>query len=127
MLPQITVISANCAKESATQKLAELFNRVNAELRAKHMIGDVFTFVDATGLARKVGLWKERDKAIKEALEKLNNQNVQKFSADKAARFGCKGKNKFCYGDKRHCAIDMRQGLIKKVPITPANVPDARM
>lgn len=110
-----------------TQKLAELFNQITAQLRDKQMISDVFTFVDATTLTRKVGLWKERDKAIAEGLEKLNNQNVEKFSADKDARFGCKGKKKFWYGYKRHCSIDMKHGLIKETAVTPANVPDAKV
>jgi IS5 family transposase len=114
-------------KRIGTKKLVELFNQITAQLRNKQMISDVFTFVDATAMTRKVGLWKERDKAIAQGLEKLNNQNVEKFSADKDARFGCKGKKKFWYGYKRHCSIDMKHGLIKKTVVTPANVPDAKV
>ncbi len=114
-------------KRIGVEKLSELFNRVNEQLRKKHIIGDVFTFVDATGLVSKIALWEERDKAIKDGLEKLNNQNVQKYSADKEARFGCKGKKKFWFGYKRHCSIDMKHGLIKETVVTPANVPDAKV
>jgi IS5 family transposase len=110
-----------------TKRLAELFNRVNAELREKHIIGEVFTNVYATGLISKIALWKERDKAIKEGLEKLNNDTVGKYATDKQARFGCKGKQKFWFGYKRHCSVDMKHGLINKMAVTPANVPDARM
>lgn len=95
-------------------------------MRSKRIISDVFSFVDVTGLSSKISLWEERDKAIKDGLEKLNNKNVGKYSADKDARFGCKGKAKFWFGYKRHCSIDMRHGLIKKVAVTSANVPDAR-
>lgn len=113
-------------KRIGTKKLAELFNRVNEQLRSKQIISDVFTFVDATGLSSKISLWKERDKAIKAGLEKLNNKNVGKYSADKDARFGCKGKSKFWFGYKRHCSVDMKHGLIKKVAVTSANIPDAK-
>lgn len=44
----------------------------------------------------KVALWEERDKALKEGL-------------DKQARFGCKGKNKFWYGYKRNVAACMKK------------------
>lgn len=110
-----------------TKRLAELFNRINTELKEKNIIGDVFTFIDATGLVSKIALWEERDKAIQDGLEKLNNENVGKYSKDKDARFGCKGSKKFWFGYKRHYSVDMRHGLIKKVAVSPANVPDARM
>ncbi len=54
----------------------------------------------------------------------LNNSNIHKYSSAKDAKFGCKGKNKFWYGYKRHQSIEMRSGLIEKVAVTPANVPD---
>lgn len=38
---------------------------------------EVFTFVDATHLISKVGLWKERDKAIELKLESLNNKTLK--------------------------------------------------
>lgn len=114
-------------KRIGVAKLSELFNRVNERLREKHIIGDIFTFVDATGLVSKISLWEERDKAIKDGLEKLNNQNVQKYSADKDARFGCKGKKKFWFGYKRHCSVDMKHGLIKETVVTPANVLETKV
>jgi hypothetical protein len=39
-------------------------------------------------------LREERDKAIKEKYEKLNNDNISKFSADRQAKIGCKSKSK---------------------------------
>jgi len=110
-----------------TEKLAELFNQINMQLKAKNLIGSVFTFVDATGIVSKIALWEERDKAIKDGLDKLNNDNVSNYSADKDARFGCKGKSKFWFGYKKHCAVDMKHGLISDVVVTPANVPDAKV
>lgn len=56
----------------------------------------------------------------------MNNQNIKKYSSDKDARFGCKGKNKFWFGYKRHTSVDMGSGLIKKTAVTPANVPDQK-
>ena len=44
------------------------------------------------------------------------------FSADKQARFGCKGKQKFWFGYKGHGGVDMRSGFIEKAAVTPANV-----
>ena len=49
--------------------------------------------------------------------------------ADNQARFECKGQgknNKHWYGYKRHISVDMQSGLINKVAVTPANVPDAK-
>ena len=85
---------------------------------------NVFNFVDATAIKAKETTWEQRDKALKDGEEKLNNSNVENYSADKDARFGCKGKNKFWYGYKKHVSVDMGSGLIGKVAVTPANVPD---
>ena len=68
---------------------------------------------------------RERDKAIAEKYEKLNNENISKFSADKQAKIGCKGKDKYWYGYKQHTSVDMQTGLINKVAVTPANVTDS--
>ena len=54
----------------------------------------------------------------------MNNANIGDYSADKDARFGCKGKDKFWFGYKRHVAVDMKHGIINNVAVTPANVAD---
>ena len=54
----------------------------------------------------------------------INNRTVKQYSADKQARFGCKGKQKFWFGYKGHVGVDMRSGLIEKAAVTPANVSD---
>jgi len=113
-------------KRIGTERLVGLFNQITERLKAKNLISSTFSFVDATMIVSKVALWEERDKAIKNGLDKLNNDNVGNYSADKDARFGCKGKNKFWFGYKKHCAVDMKHGLISAVAVTPANVPDAR-
>jgi len=74
----------------------------------------------------KAALWEERDKAISQGIEKLNNTVVDKFAADKQARFGCKGKTHYWFGYKRHVAACMKQGFITKVAVTAANVTEAR-
>ena len=89
-------------------------------------MNEVFNFVDASHLIAKANLWKERDKAIKEKLEQLNNNTLAKVSSDRQARIGCKGKNKYWYGYKKHVSVDMQSGLINKVSVTPANIPDSK-
>lgn len=106
------------------ERLAKLFNKVRDALKRQGVIREVFTFVDATQLISKISTWEERDKAIKLGLEKFNNATAGLVGRDKEARFGCKGKDKFWYGYKRHVSVDMTQGIISRVAVTPANVPD---
>jgi IS5 family transposase len=107
-----------------TKRLAALFNRVREVLIRDGMIREVFTFVDATKLVSKMSTWEERDKAIKAGEEKFNNAVAKKYAKDKEAKFGCKGKDQFWFGHKRHISVDMSHGLINKTAVTPANVPD---
>lgn len=78
--------------------------------------------MDATAIKTKETTWTERDRALEDGAEKLNNENVGDYSADKDARFGCKGKDKFLYGYKAHASVDMGSGLIREVAVTAANV-----
>ena len=87
-------------------------------------MSEVFTFVDASHLIAKADLWEERDAAIKKKYAKLNNETLAKVAKDKQAKIGCKGRNKFWYGYKKHESVDMQSGLINKVAVTPANVTD---
>lgn len=111
-------------KRLGAENIADIFNSVNAVLRGKGLFGDVFKFIDASTLITKTALWEERDRAIKNGEEKLNNSNVDKYSADKDARWGAKSKNHIWFGFKRHCNVDMKHGLIDKLTVTPANVLD---
>ena len=111
-------------KRLGTKNVADIFNKVNDVLRDKGYFGDVFKFIDASSIITKTALWDERDKAIKAGEEKLNNMVVNKYSADKQAKWGAKSKNKIWFGYKRHCSVDMRFGLIDKLALTPANVLD---
>ena len=111
-------------KRIGTNNLGKIFKFINEELKSQGLIGETFSFVDSTGIVTKTALWSERDKALAEGEKELNNQNVEKYSADKQARFGCKGKNKYHFGYKRHHCVDMKQGMIVKVAATPANVLD---
>lgn len=111
-------------KRVGTKKLADAFNAVNAQLDRLGLFGNVFAFIDASSLITKAALWEERDAAIKDGHEKLNNENVAGYAADPDARWGAKGRNKFWFGHKRHNAVDMRHGLILKLSVTPGNVPD---
>jgi transposase, IS5 family len=123
--PDYTVFS-RIRNRIGTKKLAELFADLRNQLRAQGYMNEVFSFVDASSLISKANLWKERDKAIKEKYEKLNNEVLPKVAHDKDARIGCKGKDKYWYGYKRHVSVDMQSGLINKVTVTPANVVDAK-
>lgn len=111
-------------KRLGTKNIGLVFKQINDELKKQGLISETFSFIDATGIITKTALWKERDKAIADGQEKLNNRNVKKYAKDKQARYGCKGVKKFFFGYKRHHCIDMKQGLITKVAVTPANVND---
>jgi IS5 family transposase len=107
-----------------TKNLKAVFDEINDELRQNGLIGDAFSFVDSTGIITKTALWEERDKALAQREERLNNANVKKYAQDKDARWGAKGKDKFFFGYKRHCRVDMKQGIVTKVAATAANVND---
>ncbi len=113
-------------KRLGTKNIAKVFNSVVAQMEERGIVGNTFHFIDATAIITKTALWDERDKAIKDGLEKLNNKVVGKYAADKDARFACKGKSKFWFGYKRHVRVDMKSGAITKVAATPGNVPDGR-
>ena len=108
-----------------TKLLSKIFSQLRDQLKKQGLMSEVFTFVDATHLIAKANLWEERDRAIADKYEKLNNENISKFSTDKQAKIGCKGKNKYWYGYKQHTSVDMQTGLINKVAVTPANVTDS--
>ena len=116
-------------------KLAKMFARINKSLKEAGLIREVFTFMDASAIKSQVDVWRARDKAIadQENSEKdedgnptMNNKNIAKYSSDPEARYGAKGKNKIWCGYKRHTSVDMTNGLINKVAVTPANVPDSK-
>ena len=111
-------------KRIGTNRLYQVFNRVQSSLKSQGLIQEIFTFVDASQLISKLSIWEDRDKAIKQGLKTLNNQTVKKVSADSQARFGCKGNKKYWYGYKRHVSVDMQSYLINKVAITSAEVHD---
>ena len=112
-------------KRLGTTRLMNLFTQVRDSLKSMGLIREVFTFVDASHLISKLTTWDDRDKAIKAGLDKFNNETAPQVAADKQARFGCKGGNKFWYGYKEHVSVDMQSGLINKVASTSAEVTDA--
>lgn len=114
-------------KRLGTKRIANLFDQVNAILKSHHLFGETFSFIDASAIITKNQLWKERDKAIADGLETLNNINVEKYATDKQARWGSKGKHNIWFGYKRHHSVDMRYGLITKVAVTDASVLDYQM
>lgn len=109
-----------------TQRMSKIFSILRDQLRIKGYMNEVFSFVDASHLITKSQLWKERDEAIREKYEKLNNETLPKVAHDKEARIGCKGTNKYWYGYKKHVSVDMQSGCVNKVAITPANLTDSK-
>jgi IS5 family transposase len=109
-----------------TKHLGEIFSNLRDQLRSQGYMNEVFSFVDASHLISKAALWEERDKAIKDNHDKLNNDLLPKYTHDKQAKFGSKGKNKYWYGFKKHVSVDMQSGMINKVAVTPANVIDSK-
>jgi IS5 family transposase len=108
-----------------TKQMGNLFTEVKRQLKAKNYCSEVFTFIDATALVSKLSIWEERDKAISAGYEKLNNDVLPKVSSDPEARIGAKSNKKFWYGFKKHVSVDMQSGMITRVAVTQANVPDA--
>jgi len=108
-----------------TKQMSRLFNEVKRQLQAQGHCAEMFTFIDSSALVSKLSLWEERDKAIKEGYEKLNNDILPEVSADPEAKIGAKSNNKFWYGFKKHVGVDMQSGMINRVAVTPANVTDA--
>lgn len=113
-------------RKIGTERLAKLFNKFGDKLGAQGLVANVFTFVDASKMISKISLWDERDKAIKDGQDKLNNSNIKDYSVDKDADYGCKGKDEYWYGYKRHVAVCMKNGLITKTAATKASLTDAR-
>jgi IS5 family transposase len=108
-----------------TKQMGRLFVEVKRQLQAQGHCTEVFTFIDSSALISKLSLWEERDRAIKEGYEKLNNEVLPEVSTDPEAKIGAKSSNKFWYGFKKHVAVDMKSGMINRVAVTPANVCDA--
>jgi IS5 family transposase len=123
--PDHTVFS-KARKKIGTDLLSKIFEQLRDQLKNQGYMNEVFTFVDASHLISKASLWEERDEALKQKYEKLNNEVLPRVAHDKQARIGCKGKNKFWYGYKKHVSVDMQSGMINKVAITPANLTDAQ-
>jgi Transposase and inactivated derivatives, IS5 family len=111
-------------KRIGTPHLADIFNAINGELQKEGLFGNIFYFIDASTIISKTALWEERDRAIKDGHDKLNNLVVKEYAADRQARWGAKSKKNIWFGYKRHTSVDMRYGLINKTTVTPANVLD---
>ena len=82
-------------KRIGTHTLSKIFTNLRLQLKAQGVMNETFTFVDASHLIAKANLWEERDKAIQDKYEKLNNQVLPKVACDKQARIGCKSKKKY--------------------------------
>lgn len=113
-------------KQIGTRRIGKIFKIINDKARAVGVISGVFSFADASKIKSKETTWKERDKALEEGENNVDNNNIGGYGADPDARYGCKGKDDYWYGYKKHICADMKEGLIIKIALTPANVPDQR-
>lgn len=113
-------------KRLGTGRLMDIFSQIRNSLDELGLIREIFTFVEASQLISKLTTWDGRDRAIKQGLEQFNHETAGKVAADKQARFGGKGKNKYWFGYKEHVSVDMQSGLINKIAATPARVTDAQ-
>jgi IS5 family transposase len=111
-------------KHVGTNRMGKIFKSIVNKAKEKQLIRGVFHVADATTIITKNTTWSERDKAIKEGEEALNNANIKRYSADSQARFGCKGRSKFWLGYKGHVGVDMGSGLIETAAVTAANISD---
>ena len=73
-------------KRIGAKRVKDIFNKVNAILKSYGLFGNVFTFIDASAIVSKTQLWEERDRAIANGAETLNNVNVEKYAADTEAK-----------------------------------------
>jgi IS5 family transposase len=104
--------------------IEKLFNAARDQLSQKGYMSETFTFIDATALVSQIQMWEEKDKAISNGYKKFSNEVIEKYAKDKDVRIGSKGKNKFWFGYKKFATVDMQSGMINKVKVTKANVPD---
>lgn len=116
-----------------TKKIADIFNKIRAGLKAGGYMKEIFTFVDSSKIEAKVDTWRARDKAIADNSNNekdddgnptMNNKNISEYSTDPDARYGAKSKKDIWIGYKRHTSVDMGSGFINKVAVTPANIHD---
>jgi len=112
-------------KKLGTKRMGIIFDEVKSQLNDHGYTEDIFHFVDSTALISKLQMWEERDKAIADGYEKLNNKVIGKYAADKDVRIGAKSKTKFWYGYKKTVSVGMKHGFINKIAVTKANVNDA--
>ncbi len=91
------------------------------------MKNNMITNFDIKNLNNSSNLLEEviKDGARKMLQAAIENEIISKFSTDKQAKIGCKGKSKYWYGYKQHTSVDMQTELINKVAVTPANVTDS--
>ena len=108
------------------KRVSALFTKMVDDAVDRKIIKKLESFVDASAIRRKEAEWAKRDREIEEEQKQLGNKpGAKKFSADKEARWGCKGHKKYWFGYKRHVSVDTSSGLIEKIAVTPANVNDA--
>ncbi len=61
------------------RRISQAFKNIMQKAKEKGIVRSVFMFVDATAIKTKETTWQERDKALAEGEEKLNNTNVGKY------------------------------------------------
>ena len=101
------------------ETIAELFNGVVSQARAKGLVKDRLCIVDATHVQAKVNTYRmnsERDK---------DDPGSPPSKVDPDARFGHKSKNKPFFGYKVGIGMDKDTNIVTKVTATPGNEHDS--
>jgi len=127
-------------KKIGTNRLSNIFNKVREQLKNNGLIREIFTFVDSSQLISKINFWNQKDRLIKQGIDKFNNEIIEKEKQkkninknnkksrfkDSQAKFGCKGKDNYWYGYKRHISCDIQSGLINKIAVTSGEKSDGK-
>jgi len=101
------------------ESIAELFNEVVSQARAKKLVGDRLCVVDATHVQAKVNTYRMntgRDK---------DDPDDPPSTVDPDARYGHKTKNKPFFGYKVGVGMDKDTDIVTRVTATPGNEPDS--
>lgn len=101
------------------ETIAELYNGVVSQARAKGLVKDRLCIVDATHVQAKVNTYRmnsERDK---------DDPGSPPSKVDPDARFGHKSKNKPFFGYKVGIGMDKDTNIVTKVTATPGNEHDS--
>jgi len=102
------------------EKIAESFNEIVAQARAKKLVKDRLCIVDATHVQAKVNTYR-----MNSGRDKDDSPDDPPSKVDPDARYGHKSKKKPFFGYKVGVGMDKDSHIVTKVAATPGNDPDS--